>query len=117
MNKKGFAMKNKYSAKKTEYKGIVYDSKKESRRSAELDLLEKYGKIKNLQRQVRFILQESFIAFDGKRIRPIYYIADFYYEQNNKKIVEDTKGFRTQVYLLKKKLFLAKYPDIIFIES
>ena len=107
----------KYHAIKTEYKGVIYDSKKEAHRSYELDILERAGKIKNLERQKRFILQESFVAFDGKRIRPISYVADFYYEKNGKKIVEDTKGFRTEVYLIKKKLFLAKFPDIIFIES
>lgn len=40
----------KYKAKKTEYDGIMFDSKKEAQRYAELKILERAGVIKNLQR-------------------------------------------------------------------
>ena len=84
----------------------------------ELKLLEKAGEIKKLQLQPRFTLQESF-KYQGKTERKINYIADFLYEEKNgQAVVEDTKGFRTDVYKLKRKLFLKRYGDIFkFIES
>lgn len=110
---------NKFHAQKTVIDGVVYDSKKESRRAVELQHLERAGKIKNLERQKRFILQEGFVNNQGQKIRPISYLADYYYEENGQKIVEDVKSpaTRTQVYMLKKKLFQFKYPNIKFIES
>lgn len=36
----------------------------------------------------------------------MYYIADFVYTENGKKVVEDVKGCRTEVYKLKKKMVL-----------
>ena len=109
--------KSKYHAQKTIANGVEYDSKKESKRAIELEYLEKAGKIKDLQKQVRFILQDGYVNNEGKKIRPISYVADFVYIQNGQKIVEDTKGFRTEVYLLKKKIFMFKYPEYKFIES
>ena len=110
---------NKFHAKKTVVNGVVYDSKKESKRALELEYLERAGKIKNLERQKRFVLQEGFVNNQGQKIRPISYLADYYYEENGQKIVEDVKSpaTRTQVYMLKKKLFQFKYPDIKFVES
>ena len=109
---------NKFFAKKTEYKGIVYDSKFEANRAYELDILQKLGKISNLERQKRFILQDSYINNKGKKIRPISYIADFSYMKNKQLYVEDTKSpaTRTAEYRLKKKLFEFRYPEYIFIE-
>ena len=34
------------------------------------------------------------------------YIADFVYTENGEKVVEDTKGFRTKDYIIKRKLML-----------
>lgn len=109
---------NKYGAKKTEYRGVVYDSKFEAQRAYELDMLQRAGRISDLQRQVRFILQEGYVNNQGKSIRPISYIADFTYTERGKKIVEDTKSpaTRTAEYRIKKKLFEFRYPDHIFIE-
>ena len=41
------------------------------------------------------------------------YIADFVYYINNTKIVEDVKGRKTDVYMIKKKLFEYKYKETI----
>ncbi|MBR4419673.1 MAG: DUF1064 domain-containing protein [Clostridia bacterium] len=111
--------KSKYYAKKTVVNGVEYDSKKESKRAVELEYLERIGKIKNLQKQVRFILQEGYVNNYGQKIRPISYIADFVYEENGQKIVEDVKSpiTRTPVYKIKKKLFEAKFKDYVFLES
>ncbi len=112
-------MNNKYKATKTEYKGIVYDSKWEAQRAYELDMSERAGLIKDLQRQVRFILQDGYINNKGEKIRPISYIADFVYTtKSGKKIVEDTKSpaTRTAEYRIKKKMFEYKYQDYEFVE-
>lgn len=112
---------NKYHAIKTECDGIVFDSKLEQRKWEELNRLERIGVIKDLERQVRFILQDGYVNNQGKKIRPISYIADFvYYDvKKKKKFVMDTKSkaTRTQVYLLKKKIFEYRFPEIIFIEA
>lgn len=47
---------NKYRNRKVIQRGIKYDSAKEARRHTELLLLEKAGKINDLQSQVRFEL-------------------------------------------------------------
>ena len=110
---------NKYRAKKTEYNGVLYDSKKEAYRARQLDLLFKAGKISRLERQVKFCLQEGFVNNQGKKIRPIDYIADFVYYDEEKKLMvaEDSKGFRPKEYILKRKMFEYKYKDYLFIES
>lgn len=56
----------------------------------------------------KYILQASF-TFNGKKIREISYYADFVYEDKDGLHVIDTKGYRTDVYKLKKKLFIKKY--------
>ena len=105
-------MRNKYRAKKTTIDGITFDSRKEAMRYQELKLLEKAKVIKDLKLQPKFELQESFKS-QGKTHRAITYIADFmYYDLEQKKqVVEDVKGVRTEVYKIKKKMFLKRYGD------
>jgi hypothetical protein len=100
----------KYNNVKVEVDGKKFDSKKEANRYSELVLLEKHKTIKNLELQPKFLLVEGF-EYEGKKERPIYYKADFIYEEGKKKIVEDVKGEKTQVYKLKRKMFLKKYGD------
>lgn len=101
--------KNKYGAKKTAVNGIVFDSQKEARRYQELLLLKDLGAITHLRRQVKYVLIPSQKDENGKVIeRECSYIADFVYFDimANKTIVEDTKGFRTPEYKIKRKLML-----------
>lgn len=100
--------KVKYHNKKCEYKGLKFDSLKERNHYIVLEHLEKTNQIKDLRRQVKFLLQPSF-KLNGKTIRAINYIADFTYIKDGVLIVVDTKGFRTKDYLLKKKMFQYKY--------
>lgn len=109
--------KSKYHAKKVEQDGVVYDSKKEAKRAAVLQQWEKFGVITGLRRQVAFELQPGYTNNQGKKIRPITYVADFVYQREGKLIVEDTKGFKTPEYKLKKKLFEYQYPTYTFVES
>ena len=109
-------MQAKYFNHKTVYNGRVYDSKKEAKRAYELEMLQRAGLISNLEKQKVFELQPSF-KINGKTERAITYLADFVYIKDNKTIIEDTKGFKTDVYKIKRKMLLYKYPDIIFVES
>ena len=102
---------NKYRNKKTQIDMYVFDSIAESKRYKELALLQKVGKITELQLQPKFLLQESFRK-NGKTYRKIEYIADFQYEENGKIVVEDVKGKETEVFKLKHKLFEKKYPAL-----
>lgn len=109
---------NKFHAKKTEVDGVVYDSKREAKHAQQLQALADSGVIQNLQRQVRFTLQDAYINNKGEKIRKIEYVADFVYVEDGKKIVEDVKGSKntlTEVFKLKKKLFEYKYPDYFFV--
>ena len=105
---------SKYSAKKITYNGEKFDSKKELRRYLELKLLERTGDIWDLQRQVRFKLIPAQRNKNGKVIeRQCDYIADFVYCEGPRDgvvlTVEDTKGFRTKDYIIKRKLMLYIY--------
>ena len=72
--------------------------------------MERAGAIRDLQRQVRYELIPAFDC-DGKHYRSATYIADFVYTdvKTGKKIVEDVKGMRTDVYKLKAKMFAYRY--------
>jgi hypothetical protein len=76
-------------------------SKREARRANELAMLERAGHIKDLKEQVVFIVAPS-VVIDGRKRPPMKYIADFVYTQDGKQVVEDVKGFRTDVYRIKR---------------
>lgn len=103
----------KYRNKKVTVDGIVFDSKLEAKRYQELKLLERSGEISDLTLQPEFELIPKFRK-NGKTYRKTVYKADFSYfdKRYGKLIVEDTKGFITPVYALKKKLFEYRYKDI-----
>lgn len=99
-------MAGKYGNRKVTLDGIPFDSRKEAKRWRELSLLERAGEISGLQRQVRFELIPSQRIGGKVAERPVYYIADFVYTENGETVVEDTKGFRTKDYILKRKMML-----------
>lgn len=111
--------RNKYHNNKIKFGDEVFDSQKEARRYSELKIMQDAGLIKDLQKQVKFILiptqrEEDIIGKRGgvKKGKVIEkecsYIADFVYYDNElqQQIVEDTKGFRTTEYIIKRKLML-----------
>lgn len=118
----GYSQKSKYGSRKVTVDGVTYDSVKEYRRFKELSLLERAGTIQNLQRQVKYVLipaQREYcneIYTKGRKkgcFKPgkllekeCSYIADFAYIQNGEIVAEDTKGFRTKDYIVKRKLML-----------
>lgn len=103
----------KYHNKKTVVNGITFDSDAESRRYLELKELSDKGVITGLELQKRFCI----IPKVGKE-REAVYIADFYYiDENGMTIVEDVKSPATakdKVFILKRKLMLWQYPDLVF---
>ena len=114
----------KYNATKCVVDGITFASKREANRYLELRLLERAKEISNLQMQVDFELIPNQYATEkryGKNGQPlkdkqvllerkVVYRADFVYtDKDGKTVVEDTKGFRTTEYVLKRKMFLYKY--------
>ena len=111
--------KSKYGANKTVIDGIEFDSKREAKRWTQLKLLERAGIIRDLDRQVKFVLIPAQREADtigargairkGKIIeRECAYVADFVYidTETGETVVEDTKGFKTKDYIIKRKLML-----------
>ena len=116
------AYKKYHNIKTKTFGGIEFDSRKEARRWTELKLLEMAGDIKDLQRQVKYVLipaqYETIERYskkgdrlkDGTKLieREVAYIADFVYTdmKTGKTVVEDTKGVKTKDYIIKRKLML-----------
>ena len=112
-----------YNIKTRALDGTVFDSLKEARRWDELILLQRAGKISDLQRQVKYELipaqYQTYERYskkgdrlkDGVRLleRKVDYVADFVYTivETGENVVEDSKGVRTKDYILKRKLMLA----------
>jgi len=108
----------KYSNKKKELDGHIFDSTKEANRYQELKWLLEKGEIVKLELQPRFLLQDGYRDTDGKKIRKMEYVADFRITYpDGRQVVIDTKGYRTRVYENKLKLFRKKYPEIDFREE
>ena len=123
----GYFKTNKYRNKSIVSGGIVYDSKAEARRGAELELLQAAGEITKLKRQVKFVLipaqyEQSTELYKrgvrkgqpkpGKLIeREVTYIADFVYiNAHGERVVEDVKGYKDgeayKLFTIKRKLML-----------
>lgn len=116
--------KGRYGISKTEYEGIVFDSKRECDRYKVLREAEEKGEIVNLRRQVQYELipkvTERFIKHlktkDKEMERfiqsAITYVCDFEYEKNGVAVTEDVKMRPSLIppdYRLKEKLFRWKY--------
>ena len=118
-------MVNKYLNTTTTIGGKKFDSLKERNRWNELNLLQRAGKITDLQRQVKFVLiptqyerYERYSKKTGKRLKDgirvvekeCSYVADFVYFKDGVKIVEDVKGYKGGgayvVFSIKRKLML-----------
>lgn len=123
--------RSKYGNRKAVVDGITFDSRKEANRFQELRMLERAGKIKALERQVKYVLiptqrEASFEVYKsgpnkgrrktGKVIEhECNYVADFVYTQDGETVVEDVKGYRDPSsaayakFVIKRKLMLERY--------
>lgn len=79
----------------------MFDSKAESYRYLELKALQQAGKIQG------YTIQPSFLLPGGIRYRPDFMVMD----SGGRIWVEDVKGFVTQAFKLKRKLWDATYGD------
>mgnify|MGYP000344831254 FL=1 len=114
-NPKRRGSRPKYGNKKVTVQGIKFDSKWESERYLYIKSLERAGRVRNLELQVRFNL----LVNDQKICA---YIADFRYEKENangdwETIIEDAKGVETPEFKLKKKLMKACLGIEIFLSK
>lgn len=94
-----FIRKNKYGNVKCEADGYKFDSKKERKRYYELKLLKQVGEVKE------FKLQKPYKLYGRFR-----YVCDFFVKwSDGTETVEDVKGYKTDVYKLKKAWIKDKY--------
>lgn len=97
---------NKYRNTKVQYEGIKFDSIKERDYYIQLQLqmkaIQPEYKVLNIELQVPYP-----IFINNKKI--CTYIADFVVTYKDRAEVIDVKGFKTQIYKLKKKLVEAIY--------
>ena len=112
--------RSKYGNKKAKAKGRVFDSRTERGRYYTLQTMEKAGEISDLRLQVPFEIipaiyetVEVQLKTKTKQVQKLvqrasHYVADFVYkDKDGNMVVEDSKGFRTPEYLLKKKMMRA----------
>ena len=101
------------NTEKRTYNGIVFDSILEMKyyRDVLLPKVES-GEVINYVLQKPYELQPKFVH-NGKTIRPIQYVADFYiiYKDGREEVI-DTKGYGDQMAILKRKIFWYHYPDV-----
>lgn len=95
----------KYRNTPVEVDGHRFPSKKEANVYIGLKLLERSKKISGLTLQPRYPL-----VVNGHKV--CTYVADFMFFEAGKCVAADAKGYKTQVYQIKSKLFRALYPDI-----
>ena len=111
--------RNKYSNKKVTIDGHKFDSQAEAKHYYFVlkPALER-GEISNLELQPRIRCE-----INGKKVCD--YLADFRYLSKAKignqgqigcQVIEDVKGFKTDIYRLKKKLVEALYPGSVIVE-
>lgn len=98
---------------KRTYDGIVFASVMEMRYYRDVVLPRaRSGEITHYELQKEYQLQPKYIH-DGKTVRPITYVADFYIEYADGRVeVIDTKGCADSVAKIKKKMFMYQYPGL-----
>lgn len=105
--------KGKTDVAKRTCDGITFDSILEMKYYRDVLLpMVNSGEVIRYELQKRYELQPGF-SREGKRVLPIFYVADFYIEFSDGSVaVIDTKGCPDRVAKMKKKLFWYKYPEI-----
>lgn len=96
---------NKYGATKANFQGIQYHSKREAREARDLEMQRRAGEFSYVKRQVR-------ISLDVNGYHICNYIVDFEIGYPDGTIeYREVKGFETDVWRLKWKLFEALYSE------
>lgn len=102
---------DKYQNKKTEIRGIKFDSKREAARYVELLAMQRAGEIYGLDCQSSFELIPAQVSPSGRKERRVTYVADFAYYRasDGQRVVEDVKSpvtAKLPAYIIKRKLML-----------
>ena len=111
--------RSKYNNNKPSYydpdlkQKLTFDSNKELEYYLLLKDRQKRGEIYDLKRQEPIEIQPAFIDSQGVKYQAIIYKADFTYKEaafqgNYIKHYIDVKGYKTEIYKLKKKLLAYK---------
>lgn len=96
-------IRHKFGAIRTEVDGVTFQSKREANYYGQLQLAQKSGELLFFLRQVPFHLAGG-----------VRYVCDFveFWKSGEVRFV-DTKGFKTSMYIAKKKMVEALYPITI----
>lgn len=99
----------KYQSVKTKVNNIEFASAKEAKRYTELTYMAKANMIIDIVLQPKFSLCDEF-KIGRTKFKQSSYVADFLYYDIEESIfiVEEVKGFKTDLFVLKKKLFLSQ---------
>ena len=102
---------SKYRAKKVEIDGIIFDSKAEGEFYRLLKKMKVSGEVKKFALQPKFELQPKYRQKGtNKAVQAITYTADFDVTMaDGTREIIDIKGFPTDVFRLKQKMFEYKY--------
>ena len=89
---------------------LRFDSNKELNYYLILKDRQKKGEITDLKRQVTIEILPAFTDVTGAKHRALTYVADFTYTEvkTSSKVIVDVKGFKTEVYKIKRKLLAYK---------
>lgn len=106
--------RNKYGARRVIVDGITFDSDREAKRWALLQLRVKAGEITDLERQVKVPLfgrDGPLLTRTGRHMR---ITLDFAYrEHDGRKVYEDSKGMPTRDYEVRRAVAAAQGVEII----
>lgn len=93
----------KYGNRKTVIDGLKFDSAAEARRWCDLVLLQKAGRIMQLERQIPLVLVHGVKLHGEAKARPaIRLVVDFRYVEGGATVWEDTKGMETPASRMKR---------------
>jgi len=96
------------------WQGFTADSFAEARRYGALLLLQRAGRIRELQVHPSYTVLPAFRDRRGRRHQAVAYEADFSYLEDGETVVEDVKGAETDVWKIKEKMFLYSHREIAF---
>ncbi|MFT8362932.1 MAG: DUF1064 domain-containing protein [Sporolactobacillus sp.] len=107
----GRRKRNKYNAKKTPYKGVLYDSKLEAQFADYLEKHLKAGLITKVERQPHYVVLDAGVTDNGTKYSKVIYTPDFLvtYPNGAQEAIE-IKGKETKDFLIRKKFFYFSYP-------
>lgn len=100
---------SKYRNTRVTVGGETFDSQREMERYHHLRILQRAGRISELERQVVFELAPA-VVVQGRKRPPLRYVADFVYREAGAAglTVEDVKGAITPEYRIKRHLMAVK---------